>query len=239
MTLPAPFYETPGVVLYHGNCRDILPLLVEQVDHVITDPPYEAECHTEGRRVYGPGNKPVGQAIPFAQMDEDTRADVSKHFGRLAKRWALVFCQVEAAMIWRGVLEAGGLGYKRTCVWVKPDAKPQFTGDRPGMGYESIVAMHAPGKPRWNGGGRGGVFTFNKNDNGGFPAPHPTTKPDKLMRELIGLFTDPGETILDPFAGSGSTLRAAKDMGRKAIGIEMSEEYCKVIQRRLAQECLF
>jgi hypothetical protein len=50
---------------------------------------------------------------------------------RLARRWILVFCQVEAAMKWRAALEAGGAVYKRTCQWIKPDGKPQYSGDRP------------------------------------------------------------------------------------------------------------
>ena len=70
---------------------------------------------------------------------------------RLARRWILVFCQIEAAMKWREALETGGAVYKRTCQWIKPDGKPQYSGDRPGIGYESIVACHAPGRSAWNG----------------------------------------------------------------------------------------
>jgi site-specific DNA-methyltransferase (adenine-specific) len=65
-----------------------------------------------------------------------------------------------------------------------------------------------------------------------------TEKPIELMRELVSLFTDPGELILDPFMGSGTTLRAAKDLGRRAIGIELEEKYCEIAVQRLAQEVL-
>jgi site-specific DNA-methyltransferase (adenine-specific) len=66
---------------------------------------------------------------------------------------------------------------------------------------------------------------------------HPTQKPIPLMKWCIGLANEP-QTILDPFMGSGTTLRAAKDLGRKAIGIEIEEKYCEIAVKRLAQEVL-
>src|SRR5690606_28972713 len=103
--------------------------------------------------------------LPFAPIDDDTRKAVGAHLGAMALRWSLVFCQIEAAMRWRAAVELGGAKYKRTCIWNKPDGQPQLSGDRPGMGYESIVVCHAPGRSRWNGGGRLGVFTYAKSEN--------------------------------------------------------------------------
>ena len=71
-------------------------------------------------------------------------------------------------------------------------------------------------------------------ETGHHPAPFPTTLADRCIR----LSTWPGETVLDPFMGSGSTLRAAKDLGRKAIGIELSERYCEIAAKRMGQEVL-
>ena len=68
---------------------------------------------------------------------------------------------------------------------------------------------------------------------------HPTQKPLALMRWCIEKYSKPTATILDPFAGSGTTLRAAKDLGRKYIGIEISEKYCEIAVKRLGQEVLF
>lgn len=245
-----PYYDDAGVTIYHGDCLDVLPTL-GPVDHVITDPPYEVEAHTKGRRVKrNEGNAPLDkwawmdrngtpryEVLDFPAISEEDRRVCGAEFARVARRWVLVFCQAEAAHIWERELVAGGATRRRWCVWTKPDGQPQFSGDRPGVGYETIVACHAKGASRWNGGGAVGVFTHVKSDGRG-RAPHPTTKPEPLMRELVALFTDPGETILDPFMGSGTTLVAAKRLGRKAIGIEREEKYCEIAAKRLAQGAL-
>lgn len=156
---------------------------------------------------------------------------LSLEFARVVKRWALVFSDAETIHRWRQQLEGAGMRYVRTGAWVKDDPMPQFSGDRPAVGFEPCTITHAQGPMRWNGGGhpatwRYGTVKTNRPD-------HPCPKPLPLMRELIELFTDPGETILDPFAGSGTTLVAAKQLGRRAIGIELSEEYCRVAVDRL------
>lgn len=135
------------------------------------------------------------------------------------------------------MVTALGLDYVRACVWDKVDSAPQFTGDRPAAAAEAIVCAHQRGKKRWNGGGARNVFRHAVNGERG-AKPHPSTKPEPLMRELVSLFTDPGETILDPFMGSGTTLVAAKRLGRKAIGIERELKYCQIAVERLRQGSL-
>jgi site-specific DNA-methyltransferase (adenine-specific) len=135
-------------------------------------------------------------------------------------------------MKWRTALESAGATYKRTCLWVKPDGKPQYRGDRPGTGYESIVACHAPGRSTWNGGGSHGVFTVPR---GGEPRTgHQTQKPLVLMEMLVRLFSNGGELILDPFAGSGTTGVAALRLGRRFLGWEKDSTYANAARRRLA-----
>ena len=236
-----------GATLYCGDCMDILPTL-PNVDAVITDPPFEAEAHTQQRRKLGlvtsdGGREVMADALPFAAMTADVRAGVCKHIKEICDGWALYFCQAEAVSDWRDAAVDGGQKYKRAMVWIKPDGMPQFTGDRPGMGYESIVATWCGvGRSAWNGGGRHGVFVFNKNDCKG-PAPHPTTKPVPLMAELLQLFSNPGQAILDPFMGSGTTGVAAIQLGRSFIGIEREERYfqiaCERISNAVAQGQLF
>jgi site-specific DNA-methyltransferase (adenine-specific) len=228
--------EAPAWELHLGNCLDpstgLASLGDKSVDVVITDPPYEAEAHTSQRLVARGGGTLEVEPISFPPITEEERAASAAHAARIARRWILVFCQVEAAMKWRATLEDAGAVYKRTCQWVKPDGKPQYSGDRPGIGYESIVACHAPGRSKWNGGGSHGVFIVNK---GGDPRTgHQTQKPLALMELLVRLFSNPGDLILDPFAGSGTTGVAALRLGRRFIGWEMNPQYVEVARKRLA-----
>lgn len=221
-----------GWALHCGDCLAGLADLPDgAVDVVITDPPYEAEAHASQRLVARSGGKLAVEPLTFPPITEELRADSARHMARLARRWILVFCQVEAAMKWRAALEEAGAVYKRRCLWVKPDGKPQYSGDRPGIGYESIVACHAPGRSTWNGGRSHGVFIVNK---GGDPRTgHQTQKPLALMELLVRLFSNHGELILDPFAGSGSTGVAALRQGRRFTGWEMNAEYARIARSRM------
>lgn len=218
--------------LNEGDClRGMAGLADGSIDVVITDPPYEAEAHTSQRLVARAGGKLEVEPITFPPITEEMRAESARHMARLARRWILVFCQVEAAMKWRAALETGGAVYKRTCLWVKPDGKPQYSGDRPGIGYESIVVCHAPGRSTWNGGGSHGVFIVNK--GGDVRTGHQTQKPLALMELLVRLFSNAGELVLDPFVGSGTTGVAAIRQGRRFVGWEMNPAYVEIARKRL------
>src|SRR5690606_22307880 len=96
----------------------------------------------------------------FGAITPEVRTEVARQIARIARRWIVVFCQAEAVAAWRDVLVAAGAVWKRSGIWIKPNGQPQLTGDRPGMGYESIAIAHAPGRSTWNGGGRHGVWSF-------------------------------------------------------------------------------
>jgi site-specific DNA-methyltransferase (adenine-specific) len=142
-------------------------------------------------------------------------------------------------MDWRhvGAFEAtppNGLRFVRFGIWDKPNGAPQFTGDRPSTGWEAIAILHKiGGRMAWNGGGNRAVWRHNK-ENGD----HPAEKPIGLVRRLVSLFSSPGMAVLDPWMGSGTTLRAAKDCGCSAVGIELEERYCEIAARRLEQAVL-
>jgi hypothetical protein len=243
-----PYYEDEAVTLYLGDCRDVLPTL-DAVDHVITDPPYSEWVHAKVRRggsVHAPDRADGGPLRPvisssavlgFEAMTPVLRRVCADHFGRLARRWVLVFSDVESHRDWKDDLtHEGGLEYVRCGAWVKLGATPQFTGDRPASAFEAVTISHPFGRKRWNGGGSHALWQHAVVNGSG--RVHTTQKPDALMRELLTLFTDPGETVLDPFAGSGTTGFAAKRLGRRAILIEREEKYCEVAAKRFSQGAL-
>jgi len=222
-----------------GDCVDVLPLL-DKVDAVVTDPPFEEEAHTLQRRINrgrsrnGPDDKIINEPLGFDALDENLRYQTALWCSYLSKGWIIIFCQAEAVQIWRETLESNGATYKRAMVWIKPDGMPQYSGDRPAMGYESIVAAWgSKGKSSWNGGGRHGVFNYSKSCESRWG--HPTQKPLSLMKELIRLFSNVGETVLDPFMGSCSTGAACVKLGRKFIGIEKNEAHFETCCRRITE----
>ena len=220
-----------GWTLYLGDCLDPLTGLAQigAVDHVITDPPYEEAAHTKQRRTKGTMST---EPLSYPPITEEQRAHVAAAIGKVTRRWSVVFCQIEAAIKWQIALTAGGLNERRIGVWLKPDGQPQYTGDRPGMGFESLVFCHRPGRSTWNGGGKHGVYSFNKGSDG-VAAVHQTQKPLALMEQLVRDFTDPGELIADPFAGSGSTGVACIRLGRRFVGWEKDPKYFEAAVCRL------
>lgn len=220
--------------LWLANCLDALPT-IGIVDAVIADPPYEKEAHRAMRRTQASIKTGISVDLDFAAITDDIRVEVARLTTTLCNGWSMFFCQAEAAGAWRDALEAAGAKYKRTMIWVKPDSSPQFNGQMPAMGYESIpLAWCGKGHSSWNGGGRRGVFTHltNQPDRHGV---HQTEKPVPLMAELVSLFTSPNDIVLDPFMGSGTTGVACAKLGRRFIGIEIEPKYFDIACHRIEQ----
>lgn len=224
-----PYFDDGQVQIWHGDCRDVLQLL-PAVDLVLTDPPYSSDVH-DGARTRN-SDDPIA-LIDFAPIDLDELRSIISSTSLLNCGWFV------STMDWLHIANfakepPSGYRFIRFGVWIKPNSAPQFTGDRPAQGWEGVAILHRDnGKLSWNGGGKRAVFTH--------PAvhtEHPTGKPEPLMRELIALFSKRGDVVLDPFMGIGTTLRAAKDLGRRAIGIELDERYCEIAAKRMSQSVM-
>ena len=206
-----PYYEDDAVQIFHGDCREILPDL-PKVDLVLTDPPYGIGKDGQRRTT---GNHGAGR-----------RGHEYLGWDKWRPKKKLLFTVInagEVAIVWGGnhLSERLPLGGK-WLVWDKGQRIHQSDGE---LAWTTI-----PGALR--------IYTCNRFALMFDGASHPTQKPLKLMKWCIELCPGNPQTILDPFMGSGTTLRAAKDLGRKAIGIEIEEKYCEIAAQCMAQEVL-
>lgn len=220
-----------------GDCVGVMAELPDGcVTHVITDPPYSEHVHSKQRsgakvqRLNGRGVRfSVARDLGFESITERLAQNVASYCARLTKRWVLIFTDEGGIALWRECIENAGLDHVRMGAWVKPGAAPQFTGDRPAAGWEAIEIAHPSGRKRWNGGGRPNVWTHE------IVRTERTQKPLALMEALVRDFTDPGDLVLDPFAGSGTTGVACRRLGRRFVGIERDEKYVAVARRRIGE----
>lgn len=230
-----------------GDCRAVLPSIPDGwVDHVITDPPYSRHVHASVRSSKRTELPDVGEFacrtrravdLQFDHLLAQTRRALALEIARVVRRWVAVFSDSESDWLWRLSLRAAGLDYVRTAAWVRTGA-PQFTGDRPAVGFEAITLAHPAGRKRWNGGGKHGLYhvPIVQNRGGRTPRIHTTQKPLALMLELVEDFTDPGELVLDPFGGSGSTGIACLRLGRRVILVERDAGHAATARERLEAE---
>lgn len=219
--------------LYLGDCLEILPA-INAVDHVISDPPYEDELHAAIGRIRRNDGHEMITDLGFAGVNAD-RAAIARECVRISNGWCILFTLAEGVRAWRDDLQAVGAKYDTCIAWVKPDSMPRMNGQGPARGFEcAVTAWCAPGYRSWNAGGKRGIYTHLVN-NAERTGQHPTEKPRRLMSELVADFTKPGQSICDPFMGSGTTGVAAIQAGRLFIGIEREPSHFALACRRIEQ----
>lgn len=238
------YYQDESVTLYHGDALAVLAGMGERsVDAVITDPPFDARTHSMARSnrngygTSGKGNRTLtgSSDVRFEPLTHADQLALFAELGRITRRWVVSNLGSDTAFRFEVEQAPPGLKVLRIGAWVKTNPMPIISADRPAMGWEPIAYMHREDvKPTWNGGGRAGNYVMTTSQGSG----HPTQKPLDMVRDFVQRFTDPGDLILDPFAGTGTTLRAALDEGRRAIGVEQDERWCEFIASRLSQTVL-
>ena len=216
MSLPAPYYSEPGIVIYCGDAMDILPAL-PIADLAVTDPPYGIDM-SKGFGGFGGFGPPIARRQYPDAWDKDRPSAVL---------FAMLLARCTKAIIWGGNFFADLLPRStHWLVWDKLNTMPTF-GDCE-LAWTSIDRKSVKKKTiEWNG--------LIGKERERF---HPTQKPLELMAWCIEAYSEAGEMLLDPFAGSFTTAVAAKLLGRKCIAIEQSEKYCEIAVRRLQQEVL-
>jgi site-specific DNA-methyltransferase (adenine-specific) len=214
--LPLPYYQDDAVTIYHGDCRELMPSLTANL--VLTDAPYNADFNygegTDDSRVWVDYGLWLGERVRLME--------------RASTGPVLMFVSVRGALGLTRIHPPHWVG-----AWTRPTAGNPAGDNRgtlilptwePCLFYGDMTAVKCALSDVWR--------TEKLAERNGHPCP----KPVSLIRQILDKI--PGETVLDPFMGSGTTLRAAKDGGRKAIGIDIEEKFCEIAALRCAQEVL-
>jgi site-specific DNA-methyltransferase (adenine-specific) len=256
-----PYYDDGhGIVLYHGDCREVLPTLGTGFDLVVTSPPYNLGVSTGGGFPMGhyspdaPLSKRGGcgkwsggalakgygsyaDAMPPAEYETWQRETLTLLWGLLAEDGAIFYNhkpRVQSGELWTPLSLNPGLPVRQIIIWRRAGGvnfSPAFYVPT----HEWIVVFAKPAFRLKSKGasGVGDVWEIAQESNTPHPAPFPEALPARAIE------TTDAKLILDPFAGWGTTLVAAKRRGAKAVGIELDERNCELAVTRLAQGALF
>lgn len=192
-----------------------LPRLAAEFDCMLVDPPYADAVHRNAVSTGSGGAGPRKRDFAFEALTPELFRRLCSYAAQV-RRWSAVFCDIESVGIWKQGLTDAGAEYVRPLPWVRW-TQPQISGDRPPSGCEMVVLAHRPGRKRWS--GPGSLTHFHQKALRGANK-HPTEKPLDLALALVSYLTEPGEAVLDPCAGNGTTLLAAALLDREGLGLE-------------------
>jgi site-specific DNA-methyltransferase (adenine-specific) len=215
-----PYYQENGITIYHGDSREVLPLL-PKVDLVLTDPPFSVR-----------GDSWDSFSDPF-EFECFTARWLSQSY-QVAGLVACFFPDKFLPML-MSIAQRWNIPYRRGLVWRKP-AGSQFGGasmDGFWFDFEMVFVFGEPSQLK-HADTRFSVLEWRTITN----QTHGCEKPEGLLKQIIERYTALGATVVDPFMGTGTTLRAAKGLGRCAVGIDSSERNCEEAADRLRQEVL-
>jgi site-specific DNA-methyltransferase (adenine-specific) len=237
-----PYYDHAGITIYCGDCRDVLPGV--EGDALITDPPWTAsDSRFEVRGAGRAAPSRPSYSLRYGDIGMCEPDVIATAMSRVAGDCLILVGYRELASIANLCVPLRGI-----FVWHKANAAlPQRYPAKLDTSFIVWGGRKSSlyGRQVWP----STVFSFPLPTAGcvstrervtigwNGPAAHPAQGPLALYKTLIAPLA--GQVILDPFMGSGTTLRAAKDLGCRAIGIEIEERYCEIAAKRLAQDVLF
>ncbi len=238
-----PYYHdaNSGITIYHGDTLEVLYSLGDVViDAVVMDPPYASGTRQEaGRNSSGAmlrGERWAAKPIENDQMTTTGFVWLLREVCYAAKPMLKDGGSMLSFIDWRqwpnllGAIESTNMRVNQMVVWDK-----MSYGLGNGFRAQHELILHASkGTPTIYSRSMGNVLAYKRASN----EDHPSPKPVGLMQNLIEVVSAPGDLVVDPFMGGGSTLRAAKNLGRRCIGIEIEERYCNNTARDLQQSVM-
>lgn len=211
-----PYYEQDGIKIFHGDCREVIPALPVP-DLVLTDPPYVVGAKGCGLA----GDRQYLKDITSGNLDNGFDVSMLAAF----PNW-ICFCGKQQLPEMMRVVDGKSW---MLITWNKPNPTP-LTNNNYLPDTEYIIHVWEKGRLFGEYRDKSRFIVWPAEQN---VFPHPTVKPVEIIAKCIRLGSMAGDVVLDPFMGSGTTLVAARHLGRQAIGIEIEERYCDLAVRRL------
>lgn len=222
-----------SVEIIHGDVlsADIDP---KQYHSAICDPPYSERVHRDATS-QSPKGGTRHRDLGFVHLSDALRSRIAEFVAGVSK-WSLVYSDVEGLHLWHEECQKHGATYIRTLPWCRW-SMPNLAGDRPPQGFETISVFWGTqrGRKSWN--GPGNLVSLNHTCLRG-ALKHRAEKPLDQALDLVTWFTNPGERVLDPCAGSGTVGLACRLLGRDYVGYEIDPVWAEKAQERLARETL-
>jgi site-specific DNA-methyltransferase (adenine-specific) len=247
-----PYYDDGTVTIYHGDALDVLSA-IDGVACAVTSPPYNtlgARIPTNGTGKMA-GDRWLAKVRAVGYADDMGEADYVEWQRAVTARLATA-CLPNASLFYNhkvryrdghvvhplDVVRAfDAWQLRQEIIWAR-DGGIAFNARMFCPSDERIYWLSRPGAAHvWNQPSASDFTVWNMRQEIGIDG-HPCPYPAQLPARCIRAVTNPGDTVIDPFMGSGTTLRAAKDLGRRAIGIEIEERYCEIAAKRCAQDVL-
>jgi site-specific DNA-methyltransferase (adenine-specific) len=248
-----PYYDEGGIRIYHGDAREIMASGYERFDLVFTSPPYNLGAPTGGvghgtnwrgnwskaaaEDGIGEGYDDHDDAMYPSEYEAWQREVLSDCWQQLTLGGAIFYNhkpRVQAGgSLWLPLVLNPDLPLRQIIIWARAGGM-NYAPTHYVPTHEWIMVF---AKPDWRlkskgASGVGDVWRIAQGASPDHPAPFPLGLPARAIE------TTGAASVLDPFMGSGTTLRAAKDAGIQAVGIEKSERYCEIAANRLGQEVL-
>jgi len=244
-----PYYERDGITIYRGDCLEVMPQLIEPFDLVVTSPPYNLGV-SSGGGLKGAlkSGKWVSARLAHGYEDYDDAMPPNEYLAwqrnALKVMWAALsptgaIYYNHKPRIQNGEVQLPlrfnpGLPLRQIIIWARAGGINFATTHYvPTHEWIMVLAKHGFRLKSKGASGSGDVWYFPQKPNTPHPAPFPIGIPIRAIETTNSLH------ICDPFMGSGTTLVAAQQLGRRAVGIELSEEYCEIAVERLRQRSLW
>ena len=236
-----PYYEDDAVTIYHGDCFAVMQELADvSAQAFVTDPPYASGVRAEVNRTSSGamvrGVKWRQKPIENDQMTTSGYVWMMREVAFEARRILVDGGSFLAFIDWRnwpnllGAVESTNLRVNQMIVW----DKAMYAMGRGYRAQHELILWASKGSPTVVNFSVGNVLRHKRISNDDHPAP----KPVGLLKDLMRVPLIAGDLVVDPFMGSGPSVVAAKELGLRAIGIEIEERYCEIAAQRCAQEAL-